>query len=348
MLYRLADTREGISSIRVQSAAQKLYEGFGKGGLISYPRTDSSRFSASFVSKSKEYIINKFGSEYFDPAIKVSAGAQDAHEAIRPTSLNLLPIVAKDKYNLDSDQFKVYSLIYFHTLKCLMTQPIRLNIQYKLENHGHEFRATTFKIQFQGYYIATKAPTPKIVPNFNKGDQVPVLEYIKEANQTMPPARYTEGMLIDKLDNIGVGRPSTFSTTIKNNKDRLYLLKEGKSLVPTNFGKKIIGKLINFFPKIMTYEYTANIEKELDKISEGKRDYKEILTSFYEKFEKDVDSAYETMEFEKLKPESIGEKCPDCSEELINRVSRRGDRFIACSGFPKCTYTRSIPNANRK
>ena len=347
-LYRLADTRDGISSIRVQSAAQKLYEGFGKGGLISYPRTDSTRFSSSFINKSKEYILDKFGDEYFDANIKGVAGAQDAHEAIRPTSLKLLPMVAKAKYDLSSDQFKVYSLIYFHTIMCLMTQPTRLNVQYKLINNGHEFRATTFKIMFDGYYKATKEPTPKIVPTFGQGDSIPVLEYSKEACQTMPPARYTEGMLIDKLDNIGVGRPSTFSTTIKNNKDRLYLLKEGKSLVPTKFGKAIIEKLIHFFPKIMTYEYTADIEKKLDEIAEGTGNYKDILSSFYKKFGVDVDTAYETMNFEKLKPESIGEQCPDSGDELINRVSKRGDRFIACSGFPACKYTRSVGNSYKK
>ena len=349
MLYRLADTTEGISSIRVQIAAQKLYEGInGSGGLISYPRTDSSRFSPTFVNKSKEFIINKYGSEYFDAQIKSSSGKQDAHEAIRPTDLSLLPLEAKEKYNLDNDQFKVYSLIYFHTLKCLMTQPVKLHIQYKLENNEHEFRATTFKIKFSGYYKATKEPTPKMVPHFTKNDEIPVLEYIKEACQTNPPARYTEGMLIDKLDNIGVGRPSTFSTTIKNNKDRLYLLNEGKSLIPTTFGKKIISKLIEFFPKIMTYEYTANVEKELDKIAEGQRDYKELLSSFYNKFEKDIDIAYKTMELEKLKPESIGELCPESNHDLVHRVSRHGDKFIACSGFPVCTYTRSVSNNKRK
>lgn len=279
-LYKKADSSLGLSSDTVQRAAQRLYEGFGDGGLISYPRTDSTRYSHSFVVKAQSYIRDMYGDEYVEEEIKGAAGAQDAHEAIRPTDLTMTPQKATAIFNLSPAESKVYNLIYQHTLQTLMKVPIREILRYDLDENGLDFKLSASKVIFPGYLKITGFENSKELPVYRIGEIINVEDYIIEDHSTNPPARYNDGSLIETLDNIGVGRPSTFSTTVNVLKEREYVTVEGRAFKATEFGKVINDKLIEAFPEIINEQYTAEMEKELDEIAEDKYNYKQILQEF--------------------------------------------------------------------
>ena len=337
------------SSQVVQSAAQNLFET----GLISYPRTDSTRLSASFIAKAKSYIIEKYGKEYVVNEIKGFSGDQDAHEAIRPTDIYLTPLKAKEKYNLSDVNFNVYTLIYNRTLCALMTVPVRQIYSYELLNYSDHinsfFRMSFSKVTFDGYYKVLGYEEDKNIPEYEIGQKLDVKEYIREDKETQPPARYNDGSLIKMLDDIKVGRPSTFATTVSLIKKRLFVTTVNNSLHPTTFGMLVNEKLISGFPETITEEYTAQVEEKLDEISEGKIDYKNLMEEFWNKFNNHLANATETIEISVLPQELVNEKCPNCGSELIYRYTKaKKQKFIGCSNFPACHYVRNIDGSEAK
>ncbi|MGL4183728.1 MAG: type I DNA topoisomerase [Metamycoplasmataceae bacterium] len=335
-----------LSSKVITSALQALYEGFGDDGLISYPRTDSTRLSNTFLSHAGEYITTKYGKEYLAKDIKSVAGDQDAHEAIRPTNMELTPEIAKEKYSLNGSQYSVYKIIYNITMRALMTQPKREIIKYDLDDNGNSFRLSFSKIIFPGYTIINDEDDEvedATIKKYDIGEKIKVLEYQNTENETKPPSRYTEGTLIAKMDEIKVGRPSTFSEMVNKNLTRNYIKKEGSSLIPTELGVNVLNKLLEGFQKQFSENYTALVEKDLDEIASGIVDYKKIMQSFWNKFDETFKTAQVTLEQTILIPKLVGRKCLECGHELIFKNSKQNNSsFIGCQNFPNCKYTESI------
>ncbi|AXE60731.1 type I DNA topoisomerase [[Mycoplasma] phocae] len=327
------------SSSVVQVSAQKLFEA----GLISYPRTDSTRLSETFIQKAKDYIKNKFGEEYVADEIKGFKGEQDAHEAIRPTDINLTPKDATLQFGLSDVDSYIYKIIYEKTIMALMNPPIRKIYQYELKNNDYFFKMSYTQVIFNGYYAITGFEDPKPLPKYEVGDKLGVDEFVKLDKKTTPPARYTEGSLIKTLDDIKVGRPSTFASTINLIKKRLFVEVQNGSLHPTEFGKIVLDKLINGFPKTINEEYTAEVEADLDMISEGKEDYKILMEDFWNKFNNHLYDVSQTIEITVLPSEFLDEKCPLCNSNLVYRYTKiKRSKFIGCTNFPSCNYIRNI------
>lgn len=349
-LYKKGDSTLQMSSRAIQSAAQRLYEGYGDGGLISYPRTDSTRLSMEFVENAKLFIQHKYGQQYVATEIIGTAGAQDAHEAIRPTNLELTPQLAQQKFDLNNAEFKVYELIYFHTLQALMTVPRRQIARYELATVNQQpsqiqnFKVSFSKIIFDGYLKVFNYDDKKSFFDFKKDEIIKIQEFNKLQHFTKPPARYNDGSLIETLDNIGVGRPSTFATTVNILKDREYVKVENRALIATDFGQIVYEKLTLGFKKIMNENYTAQVEKHLDEIAEGKYNRKILLDSFWQNFNTDYSSATSDLDVTALHPVLANKKCPQCGGELIVRRNKStNEKFFACQNFPKCRYTESDP-----
>lgn len=324
------------SATTVQISAQKLFEM----GLISYPRTDSTRMSDTFIAKAREYIKEKFGANYVASDIKSFSGAQDAHEAIRPTDIYLLPQDAKAKYDLGEVETYIYSLIYNKTIAALMSPPVREIYRYELLNDSYHFKMSYSKVIFDGYYKILNFEDPKPLPKYNVGESIPVLEFIRHDKETQPPARYNEGSLIKMLDDIKVGRPSTFASTINIIKKRLFVETINGALHPTVFGEVILKKLIEGFPNTITEEYTAQVEEELDEVSEGKANYKLLLEDFWNRFQQSYDDASKTIEISVMPQEFLERNCPRCGSKLLYRNnSKKHTKFIGCSNFPACRYS---------
>ncbi|AWX42844.1 DNA topoisomerase 1 [Metamycoplasma cloacale] len=333
------------SSSIVQVSAQKLFEK----GLISYPRTDSTRMSESFIQKAKKYIENVYGIEYVASEIKGFSGTQDAHEAIRPTDVYLTPNKAISEYDLNEVDAYIYELIYNKTLSSIMTVPQREVYSYELQNSGYKFRMSYSKVIFKGYYELIGYEQSKEFDKYEIGDEIDVQEYIKSDKETLPPSRYNEGSLIKMLDDIKVGRPSTFASTVNVIKQRLFVENINNQLHPTHFGLTVLDKLINGFSKTINEEYTAHIEEKLDRIAEGQEDYINIISNFYNKFIDHFEDASKTMEISILPQEFIEEKCPECNGDLLYRYTKiRKEKFIACSNFPKCRYTRALETTKKR
>lgn len=345
VLYKKVD----ISSKQVQYALQKLYEGFGGGGLISYPRTDSTRLSENFLIKARKYVQEKYGKEYVANDIKGFKGDQDAHEAIRPTDIKLTPEDAKKQYNLSPQELKVYTIIWTTTMRAIMTPPTREILRYELENNHHQFKLSSSKIIFDGYLVFSQNEIKKELPKYKINDKVAVQQYLSHDHETKPPARYTDGSLIEKLDEIKVGRPSTFGTTIEKILDRKFVVKEGSSLKATDFGEAVIDKLINGFPNEITEDYTARVEADLDLIANGEIDYKHLMQSFWDRFDSSLKTAESTLEKTILLNRFVGEDCPKCNTPLIYKSSKKSKQeFISCANWPNCTYSRSLNIGTQK
>lgn len=347
-LYKKADSSLGMSSRAVQRAAQNLYEGYGDGGLISYPRTDSTRLSSNFVAKAHAFISKTYGADLVAPEIKGTAGSQDAHEAIRPTDPTLTPARARALFNLGNSEFKVYELIYNHTLMSLMKVPVRETLRYDLSENGHKFKLSSSKVIYEGYLKIIGYSKNKELPVYREGEVIPVKDYVFEDHETKPPARYNDGSLIETLDNIGVGRPSTFSTTVNILKDRAYVDLEGRALKPTDFGKLVSQKLLTAFPDIIEETYTAKMERELDEIAEGKHNYRKLLNDFWQLFEEKMLTATQELSVTKLAAIPAGKDCPKCGSPLVVRTNKKDKtRFFACSSFPECKHTESDPTSKK-
>lgn len=343
-LQQACSNKLGFAASKTMKIAQKLYEGIeisdGFHGLITYMRTDSTRISDEFVKSAFGYINGNYGKEYvgYVKTAKKTENVQDAHEGIRPTSINNTP--EKIKEYLSTDEYKLYKIIYYRALASLMADAKFLSTTVTLDNNDYGFKATGSVLTFDGYlkvYKEYEDQEDTLLPDFKKYKNgiISTNKIDKVQHFTKPPARFTESSLIKELESLGIGRPSTYATIISTIKDRGYVTLEDKKFVPTEVGFETTDKLQEFFSSIVNVKYTANMEEDLDKIAEGKEDYIKMLHEFYDGFAPLVDNAFKNME--KKPPEETGEKCPECGSPLVHRQGKFG-KFIACSNFPTCKY----------
>ena len=341
-LQQEASTKLGFSAKRTMSVAQRLYEGINVGegsvGLITYMRTDSIRMSDEFVSVANEYIEKEYGKEYLG-YVKVSKkkdNVQDAHEGIRPTDVKRTPESIK-KF-LDNDEYKLYNLIYKRAIACLMSDAKVNATTIILDNNNYKFKLTGQILIFDGYlkvYGEFETSEDKILPDYVKDQVLETDDITKEQHFTKPPSRYTEAKLIKELEELGIGRPSTYAKIIDTIKEREYVTIEDKKFIPTQIGFDTTDKLQEAFSDFINVEYTSNMEKELDEIAEGELVWNNVLDKFWKEFEPRVKEAFESME--KKQPEKTGEVCPECGSDLVVRKGKYGE-FVACSNFPTCKY----------
>lgn len=332
-----------FNSSKIMRIAQKLYEGVDLGsetlGLITYMRTDSTRLSPVFINDTFKYIEENFGKKYVGVVKKgkKTENVQDAHEAIRPTSIKRTPESVKEY--LTKDEYKVYSIIYARALASLMSDAKTLATTAILDNNGYEFKVTGSILTFDGYlkvYKEFSKTDDVILPDFDKFNGVVSTKDIEtEQKFTKPVSRYTEATLIQEMEELGIGRPSTYAKTMETLKMRDYVKIEDKKFVPTEIGIETTDKLQEYFSNIINVEYTANMETDLDLIAEENKDNIKILKDFYNEFEPLVESAFTKME--KASPKETGETCPNCGSALVVRKGKFGE-FVACSNYPECKY----------
>ena len=343
-LQQLASTKLGFAPAKTMKIAQKLYEGVDLGsetvGLITYMRTDSVRISDSFIAETYGYIKKTYGDDYigYVKKGKRSENVQDAHEGIRPTSINRTPESVKPY--LSSDEYKLYRLIYIRALASLMKDAKTLATTVILENNGYTFKATGSVLVFDGYlkvYHEYEDSEDVILPDFKnyKSDVIVADKIDKIQHFTKPAPRYTESSLIKEMESLGIGRPSTYATIVATIKDRGYVILKDKKFEPTEIGIDTTDKLQEFFSDIVNVKYTAEMEHDLDEIAEDKMDNIKLLHEFYDKFEPLVEKAFKEME--KKAPEETGEICPECGGNLVIRKGKYGE-FVACSNYPTCKY----------
>lgn len=347
-LQQEASSKLGFKARRTMSIAQRLYEGVDLGtetvGLITYMRTDSIRLAPEFVSSAMGYIEEKYGKNYVGK-VKVSKkteNVQDAHEAIRPTSIYRTPESIKDR--LTDEQYKLYSLIYARAIASLMAAASMDATSVVLDNNGYKFNASGSVLKFDGYlraYGAYEKASNELLPELSEGEVLESKKIEKTQHFTKPPARYTEAKLIKTLEELGIGRPSTYATIIDTIVSRDYVEMENRQFKPTESGELTNSKLVEFFDDIINVEYTAKMENELDEIAKGEDTYVHAISSFEDKFEPLLENAYEKMP--KIEPKKTGEKCPVCGGDLVVRKGRYGE-FVACSNYPECKYVKKDPN----
>ena len=348
-LQQEASSKLGFGASKTMRTAQKLYEGVDLEdetvGLITYMRTDSIRLSDEFVGSTFHYIEENYGKEYigYPKQSKKKENVQDAHEAIRPTSIYRTPESVK-KY-LNDDEYKLYKLIYFRALASLMKDATVEQTTVILDNNDYKFKTTGQVLVYDGYlkvYQQYEDSEDKVLPPFEKyRSKVIVAEEIeKSLHHTKPPARYTEAKLIKELEELGIGRPSTYAKIVETLKVRNYVGVVDKKFHPTEIGVEITDKLQEFFSQIINVEYTANMENELDEIAEGDLIWYKLIEEFFSEFEPLVQNAFENME--KKAPEETGEMCPECGNALVYRKGKYG-KFIACSNYPECKYIKQEP-----
>lgn len=346
-LEQEASTKLSFTSKKTMMIAQKLYEGInlkdGAEGLISYMRTDSVRLSDEFIKETYGFIKDNYGSEYVGYVKKSNKteNVQDAHEAIRPTNINNNP--EKIKEYLTNDEYKLYSLIYYRALASLMKDAKVEATTVILDNNNYQFKVNGQILIFDGYlkvYSKYEDSEDKVLPDFsNYKSNVLVANTIEyTSHTTKPPARYTESKLIKEMEELGIGRPSTYAKTIDTIEERGYVKVIDKKFIPTEVGIETTDKLQEFFKDIINVEYTKNMEDDLDKIAEGNMEWNKLLSIFYQEFEPKVEVAFKNME--KKAPEETGELCPNCGSPLVIKQSKYG-KFTACSNYPTCKYIKS-------
>lgn len=341
-LQQEASTKLGFPARKTMSIAQKLYEGIDLGsetvGLITYMRTDSIRLSDDFVKPAMKYIEKEYGKKYVGNVkkSKKKENVQDAHEAIRPTSVLRSPLKVKEY--LSTDEFKLYSLIYKRTLASLMSDASVNQTTIVFDNNDYKFKTTGSILIFDGYlkvYKDYESTEDKILPEIGESEVASTTNVDCSQHFTKPPARYTEAKLIKEMEELGIGRPSTYATIIDTIKSRDYVTLEEKKFKPTEMGIETTDKLQEFFSDLINTEYTRDMEDDLDSIAEGGLIWNEVLKKFYELFEPRVKNAFSDME--KKAPEETGEACPECGNPLVIRKGKYG-AFTACSNYPECKY----------
>ena len=344
-LQQEASSKLNFTSKKTMMLAQKLYEGITLKdetvGLITYMRTDSIRLSDEFVKSTYGFIRDNYGDDYvgYVKTSKKKDNVQDAHEAIRPTSINRRPDDVREY--LTSDEFKLYKLIYNRALASLMKDAVMEVTSIILDNNDYKFKVTGSIVKFDGYLKVydDNEDDGELLPDFGKYNGSVVSEEINySAHTTKPPARYTESQLIKKMETLGIGRPSTYATTIGILLERGYVKVIDKKFNPTEIGIETTDKLQEFFKDIINVDYTRDMEEDLDKIAEGKLYWENLLDRFYKDFEPKVENAFTSME--KSKPEETGELCPNCNSPLVIKRSKYG-KFVACSNYPECKYIKT-------
>ncbi len=358
-LQQEASRKLGYQSRRTMRIAQELYEGvdiegIGPTGLITYMRTDSLRISTDAMNEASAYIKNTFGDTYLPPKpryFKSRSNAQDGHEAIRPTSVNLTP--EKVKANLTTDQYKLYKLIWERFTASQMADCIQKTTQIDIEANGYIFKANGYRVDFDGFtklYVESKdeeEAKESTLPPVEKGMILKLKELLGNQHFTQPPSRFTEASLIKALEEFGIGRPSTYAATISTIVNREYVKRVGKLLHPTELGEAMAQLMKERFPKIVNVKFTAQMEQDLDTVESGNVEWRELLGTFYTDFEKNLKKAKADMEGVKiqLKEDETDIVCEKCGRKMVIKVGRYG-KFIACPGYPDCKnvkkYTENI------
>jgi len=351
-----------FSASYTMSIAQQLYEGLpigneGSVGLITYMRTDSTRVARSAIVETREFIISKYGSQFIPPHarsfITSTKGAQEAHEAIRPTKIRREPSLIKPYLN--ADQFKLYELIWKRMVASQMSAATFDNTSVDIEARCPDYkahyllRASSSEMRFPGFtilYMESKDEEEKeekspSLPLLEKGDELELLGLFPEQHFTQPPPRFTEATLVRMLEHQGIGRPSTYAPILSIIQERGYVAKANGSFQPTELGIVVNDLLNQYFPDIVDIQFTARMEEELDEIANENKDWVSVVQGFYVPFEQSLQNASERMEKVKLADEVTEETCPECGKNLIVKHGRYG-KFLACSGFPECKYTKSF------
>ena len=349
-LQQEASNKLNFAASKTMSVAQKLYEGKSLGtystGLITYMRTDSTRLADVFVRDAKKYIEENYGKEYVGFVhTKEQKLAQDAHEAIRVTDIRRIPESIKEYLSLD--EYKLYSLIYSRTICSLMSKAIDLRTTYELKDNDTIWHLVYTKNTFKGFDICDSFSKKNKVEkehSFNIGEEIKNVDVSYEEEYTKPRARYTEASLIKDMEDLGIGRPSTYAQTLTTLKERDYITLNAKSLVPTEQGIITSHALEQYFSDIINVKYTAQMETKLDEIAQGKEKELNELNSFYNDFTPLYNNALNNME--KVGPKLLDELCPVCSGPLCIRVSKYKKEFIACSNYPKCKYIKTDEKSN--
>ena len=344
-----ASRKINFKTRKTMSVAQELYEGInlkklgGVTGLITYMRTDSTRVSDEAVKMASDFILNNYGKEYLATSVKSrksSKNVQDAHEGIRPTNVSFTPDSIKEY--LSNDQYKLYKLIWERFLASRMSAAVYETRTTTFENNEVVYRGAHSKLLFNGFLAVLKEKEKvKLAPEFEVGEDAKVKEIKEEQHFTQPPARYSEAKLIAELEELGVGRPSTYATIVDTLQKRYYAKLQNKVFTPTELGTLVSKITEQYFPDIINTKFTANLESQLDDIAEGKVGWEKTIYNFYSGFRKDVEKAESEMEKVEIKQEFTGESCPECSSPLVFKLGKFG-KFIACSNFPDCRYTNTI------
>ena len=332
---------------KTMQVAQRLYEGVkvadrGTVGLITYMRTDSTRISEEARNAAKVHITNKYGANYYENRYyKTKAGAQDAHEGIRPTYVDLEPEKIKD--SLTPDEFKLYRLIYNRFIASQMAPAVYDTISANIDANSYNFRASGQTLKFKGFmtlYVEDRddksnEDEESHMPDLAKGEEVKKEKLDAKQSFTEPPPRYTEASLVKALEEKGIGRPSTYATIISTILDRRYVQKEQKQLVPTDLGKVVNKLLVENFGDIVNVEFTADIENQFDEIAEGKEPWKQVIREFYTPFEQEVEKVDKELEHVKLEEEVTNIPCEKCGRMMVVKYGKYG-KFLACPGYPEC------------
>ncbi|WP_019318257.1 type I DNA topoisomerase [Streptococcus mutans] len=332
---------------KTMMVAQQLYEGIrlgsnGQQGLITYMRTDSTRISPVAQNDAANYITEHFGAEYSKHGnhVRNASGAQDAHEAIRPSNVNHTP-ESIAKY-LDKDQLKLYTLIWNRFVASQMTAAVFDTVKVNLTQNSVLFIANGSQIKFKGYMaVYNDSDKTKVLPEMIKGETVKKISVNPEQHFTQPPARYSEASLIKTLEENGVGRPSTYAPTLETIQKRYYVRLVSKRFEPTELGEIVNSLIIEFFPDIVDVKFTAEMESKLDEVEVGKEEWQKVIDQFYKPFEKEVVKAEEQMEKIQIKDEPAGFDCDVCGHPMVIKLGRYG-KFYACSNFPDCHNTKAI------
>lgn len=334
--------------------AQQLYEGIDLGkegtvGLITYMRTDSTRISNTAIEEVSAFIDQTYGKNFLNTTkrtVKKNEKAQDAHEAIRPTSTLRKP--ADVKHVLSRDQLRLYKLIWERFVASQMAPAVLDTMSVDLENSRLTFRANGSKVKFPGFmkvYVEGKddqlEEKDKMLPDLKEGDTVLSKDIEPEQHFTQPPPRYTEARLVKTLEELGIGRPSTYAPTLDTIQKRGYVALDNKRFIPTELGEIVLNLIIEFFPEIINVEFTAKMEKELDSVEEGTIEWVRIIDSFYQDFAKRVEKAEAEMQEVEIEPEYAGVDCEECGHPMVYKMGRYG-KFMACSNFPDCRNTKPI------
>jgi len=349
-LQQEASNKMGFSTKKTMSLAQQLYEGIdvkghGTVGLVTYIRTDSTRISPEAQENIKNFVQQEYGEKYLEKGKAKDApqkkGAQDAHEAIRPTDITLTPSTVKP--SLKRDQFRLYKMIWERAVASLMAKAVFDTIAVELEAKGYIFKGSGSILNFDGFmkvYSFSSTSEDTFLPILEEGETVKLLELDPKQHFTQPPPRYTEATLVKTMEELGIGRPSTYSPTISTILARGYVDKDGRYLVPTELGVLVTETLDEFFSDIIDVNFTADMEQKLDKVEEGDVEWKSIIKDFYESFEKMMKDAEEHMkEIEVV--EKSGEVCEKCGGEMLIKYGRYG-KFLACENYPDCKNTKPI------
>lgn len=354
-LQQEAARKLNFRAAKTMSVAQQLYEGIDLGkegtvGLITYMRTDSTRISPVAQEEAKEFILGKYGNAYYPETprvyLKKNANAQDAHEAIRPSSVLREPDSLKEF--LTRDQLRLYKLVWERFVASQMSSAVLDTMTVELKAGTAVFRAVGSKLKFPGfmkvYVEGTDDETnddEKLLPPMAQGDKAKTQKLDPKQHFTQPPPRYTEARLVRALEELGIGRPSTYAPTLETIQKRGYVAIEEKKFVPTELGELVIQLMVEFFPEILDVEFTSNLEDELDHVEEGKENWVKVLGEFYESFEKRLEVAEEEMKEIEIQDEVSDELCEKCGKHLVYKMGRFG-KFLACSGFPDCRNTKPI------